>query len=86
MNLSPFQKEIIRKLRSGWELGRHRSYLGGNWHMQQGGIGSGGQGVLAIKSQSADFLMKNKLIETIEDDFPVVKYRLTELGKTINID
>ncbi len=85
MNLSPFQKEIILKLRNGWQLGRYTRYSGGCWRIQKGGLGRGGE-TLSVKTPTAEILFESKLIEHAEGLCPVSKYQLTELGKTINID
>lgn len=83
--LSQPQKEIIRKLRNAWELGCYKRYCGGNWSLQQGGLGKGGD-VIRIKAQTAKKILEYKLIEEEESNCMVVKYHLSELGKTINID
>jgi len=84
IKLSDIQDNVIKLIKNeGYELGVS-GIIASSFKLQKGGIGKGGK-VFIIRKPTFDFLIKNKLIEKVEYGFPVIKYRLTELGKAIKL-
>jgi hypothetical protein len=80
VKLSPIQKEVVDKLRNGWELGRATS--GRGYHrvwMQTPGLGRGGESE-TIPTGTFFALYRKGVIEYVDDSGPgrSRRYALTE--------
>jgi len=82
INLTPSQKEVIKLMREGWELGASGS-TSNHW-LQKDGVGRGGE-TKKINNSIAFVLREKNLIFCPEYHFPSSTYLLTELGKTIEL-
>jgi len=81
-NLSKIQKDVLKLMASGWELGSTCGGRGPYIHdLQKGGQGKGGQ-TKKVNANTIDSLHKNKLIIS-KYGFPTSTYSLTYLGKQI---
>ncbi len=86
MKLSEKQKEAIKYMRNGYELG-HRTGYGSSVWLQEGGCGRGGNTAKIIFS-TFGALEDRKLIAPKIGQSPfaqTTRYELTELGKTIQL-
>jgi hypothetical protein len=86
MKLSVRQKEAIQYMRDGYELGYSSGYWSSVW-LQLGGCGRGGQ-TQKITMSTFSALDDRGLVEEIPNQPPLsrpTRYRLTELGKTIQL-
>lgn len=84
MKLSEKQKAVIKAMREGWELGKSTSSLSGRAWVQENGIGRGGKSI-DMNIRTFLFLRNKQLISSKGYFFPVTRYELTELGKTIQL-
>lgn len=75
--LSKAQAEVVRLMRSGWELGKTRHNLNVRVWMQKGGLGYGGP-AKDIAFSTFWVLLKKKIVESCGDNFPTEHYRLVE--------
>jgi hypothetical protein len=82
MKLSPVQREVLRLMSSGWELGED---MGTNSHawVQKGGLGRGGE-TKKVNSNTVYALWREKYIEIVKEAFPTRRFKLTEKGKKIS--
>jgi hypothetical protein len=81
--LSPAMKEVVLKMRDGWQLGKSNSYHVHCW-IQKGGIGKGGESQnVNIGTWAA--LIDRKLIFESQHKYPSSPYELTDLGKQIDL-
>ena len=81
MRLTNKQKEIIKLMQDGWELG-FDNHANNVW-IQKNGVGYGGDSV-NMRMSTFKSLQSMELIFG-EYHFPVSKYHLTDLGKNIVI-
>lgn len=81
--LSAKQKEVIKLMREGWELGASKALTRRKW-LQKDGIGKGGE-TKDVHTATFDKLYFSNLIYAPDYSFPSQKYLLTELGKTIQL-
>lgn len=78
--LSETQREVLRLMADGWELGSTGGFEPRYW-LQKGGLGKGGE-TKDIRSTTYLSLLGLGLIEQAAHKFPFVYYRLTEKGKS----
>ena len=69
------QKEILRLLSEGWELGVDMG-IDGSWWMQRNGLGHGGPS-RQVHASSALALRRKGLIKQVSRIFPTARYELT---------
>ncbi|MFA5306526.1 MAG: hypothetical protein WC365_03690 [Candidatus Babeliales bacterium] len=81
VKLTDKQKEVIKLMANGWELGLDIGLTGRYW-MQQGGCGRGGESK-NIHANTIYFLNHKKLIKSTKREFPLEHFELTETGKEI---
>ena len=74
--LTPAQKHIVERLRSGWVLGLKMTLAGG-WRLQQGGLGRGGA-TESVHANTAHALYTRGVIQSRRRVFPVEEFQLTE--------
>lgn len=78
--LSETQREVLRLMSEGWELGSTGGFKP-SWWLQEGGIGRGGK-TKDVRSTTHLSLLGLGLIEQAAHKFPFTYYRLTEKGKS----
>jgi hypothetical protein len=76
--LTKKQAEVVYLMANGWELGLDIGIIGRYW-IQKGGLGYGGES-RNVHGNTAYFLNRMKMIESVERHFPTERFRLTELG------
>lgn len=77
------QAEVIMLMREHWQLGVSLDMSGRIW-IQKDGVGRGGE-TKKVKSNTYHTILDAGLLECVDNDFPVKKYILSELGKTCEI-
>ena len=83
MKITPAQASLLRYMRVGWELGHSSSYGSRTW-VQKGGCGKGGESI-NVHPKTFQKLLSNNLIEVDGKRHMTSIYKLTELGKTIQL-
>lgn len=76
MRLGEKQKEILNLMNNGWELGRNLTMQGNYW-LQKGGCGRGGETKHDISPDSVHGIYKKGLIRVNKKSFPLETYELT---------
>lgn len=66
------KEQIIRLMKSGWELGRSHN---GRWWIQKDGLGSGGESN-NVHANTARSLLNNKIIKSKGYGFPSEQFIL----------
>jgi len=84
LKLSNKQKEVIKLMREGWEMGKGTSYFHSAARLQKGGIGCGGD-VYKMSLNTFNALVDRLLIVESGRKYPSFIYTLTELGKSIEL-
>lgn len=81
--LSKTQKEVVRLMREGWQVGKSVGIKPRAW-MQNGGIGRGGESK-TLNSNTFFALLDKKLIHETAEKYSIKKYDLTDFGKSIEL-
>ena len=74
------QREILQLIVDGWELGLDLT-LGGNYWIQKGGLGRGGESNRKISSDACQSLRNKGYIAAKYRVFPVQAFELTNAGR-----
>ena len=82
MKLSKTQKRILELMNSNWELG-HYEGLFGDYVLQKGGCGCGGETIRNINWKTISKLSELDLIKVNKRSYPKTTYKLTEKGKKL---
>jgi len=86
MKLSKVQENAVSKMRQGYELGCWRGVArGAHFSLQKGGCGMGGDAFSITLTTFHSLLDKGIIQPYGEFSFRLVRYELTELGKTIKL-
>lgn len=78
-NLTPRQREVLRLMANGWELGCDPGYRGRKW-LQRGGIGSG-LDTRPVHGQTLDALSHRLLVRQCGTHAGIMLYELTPAGR-----
>lgn len=81
VGLTGKQKEVLKLMADGWELGLDIGISGRYW-MQQGGCGKGGES-RNLHTNTIYFLIRKNMISRTKREFPLEHYALTEEGRKV---
>lgn len=81
VKLSSTQIWVLELMSNGWELGHSKGYSPRFW-LQKNGVGKGGESK-SIAYPTFTKLLALKLICITQEGYPVDRYSLTDIGKTI---
>ncbi len=76
---TPKMLEVLHLMAEGWELGFYSGFKG-NWTIQKGGLGKGGEANY-LHSAIGWGLFDRKLIIPDDPRFPVAHYHMTPAGR-----